>query len=144
ILARLQKESLTPQPEADKYALVRRVALDLTGLPPTSAEVEAFIQDHSPQAYEKLVDRLLAKPAFGEHWARMWLDLARYADSAGYADDPARTIWKYRDWVIKALNENKPFDVFTVEQIAGDLLPDPTEDQLVATAFHRNTLTNNE
>jgi mono/diheme cytochrome c family protein len=144
LLARLQREGLRPSPEADRYTLIRRVSLDLTGLPPTVAEVDAFVNDESPDAYEKLVDRLLAKPAFGEHWARMWLDLARYADSAGYADDPPRTIWKYRDWVIQALNENKPFDEFTVEQIAGDLLPSPTEDQLVATAFHRNTLTNNE
>lgn len=144
ILARLQREGLTFQPEADKYALVRRVALDLTGLPPTPEEVEAFLKDTSPQAYEKLVDRLLAKPAFGEHWARMWLDLARYADSAGYADDPLRTIWKYRDWVISAFNQNMPFDQFTIEQLAGDLLPNPTTDQLVATAFHRNTMTNNE
>jgi hypothetical protein len=144
VLTRLRKEGLKPSPEADRYALVRRVSLDLTGLPPTVAEVDAFVSDESPDAYEKLVDRLLAKPAFGEHWARVWLDLARYADSAGYADDPPRTIWKYRDWVIKAINENKPFDVFTIEQIAGDLLPSPTESQLVATAFHRNTLTNNE
>jgi hypothetical protein len=144
IFARLQKEGLTPQPEADKYALVRRVALDLTGLPPTPDEVEAFIKDDSPQAYEKLVDKLLAKPAYGEHWARFWLDLARYADSAGYADDPPRTIWKYRDYVINAFNANTRFDQFTVEQLAGDLLPNPTTGQLVATAFHRNTLTNSE
>lgn len=144
ILARLQAEGLTSQPEADKYTLARRVALDLIGLPPTLEEVEAFLKDSSPQAYEKLVDRLLAKPAFGEHWARMWLDLARYADSAGYADDPLRTIWKYRDWVINAFNANMPFDQFTIEQLAGDLLPNPTTDQLVATAFHRNTMTNNE
>jgi mono/diheme cytochrome c family protein len=144
ILARLEREGLSPSPPADKYALIRRVSLDLTGLPPTVEEVDAFVKDASPDAYEKLVDRLLAKPAFGEHWARMWLDLARYADSAGYADDPPRTIWKYRDWVIQAFNDNKPFDRFTIEQIAGDLLPNPTEDQLIATAFHRNTLTNNE
>ena len=144
IRARLEAGGLAPLPEADKYALVRRVALDLTGLPPTAAEAEAFVKDTSPQAYEKLVDALLAKPAFGEHWARMWLDLARYADSAGYADDPQRTIWKYRNYVINSLNANKPFDVFTVEQIAGDLLPNPTTEQLVATAFHRNTMTNSE
>src|SRR5205814_10447505 len=100
--------------------------------------------DRSPGAYEELVDRLLAKPAFGEHWARMWLDLARYADSAGYADDPSRTIWAYRDYVIKSFNANKPFDRFTLEQIAGDLLDDADEDDLIATAFHRNTMTNNE
>jgi Protein of unknown function (DUF1553)/Protein of unknown function (DUF1549)/Planctomycete cytochrome C len=144
LLAELKKKNLAFQPEADKYALARRVALDLTGLPPTWKEVEAFVKDASPNAYEKFVDAQLAKPAYGEHWARTWLDLARYADSAGYADDPARTIWAYRDYVIKSFNANKPFDQFTIEQIAGDLLPNPTEEQLVATAFHRNTLTNNE
>jgi Protein of unknown function (DUF1553)/Protein of unknown function (DUF1549)/Planctomycete cytochrome C len=135
---------LYPSPEADRYALVRRVFLDLTGLPPTIEEVDAFVKDEDLQAYENLVDDLLHRPSYGEHWARMWLDLARYADSAGYADDPPRTIWAYRDWVIKAINENKPFDEFTVEQIAGDLLPNPCEEQLIATAFHRNTMTNNE
>ena len=144
ILARLEREGLKPSPEADRAALVRRAALDLTGLPPTLEDVDRFLADTSPDAYETLVDRLLETPAHGEHWARMWLDLARYADSAGYADDPPRTIWAYRDYVIKSLNANKPFDQFTIEQIAGDLLPNPTEDQLVATAFHRNTLTNNE
>ena len=144
ILDRLKKEGLSSSKEADRYTLIRRVSLDLTGLPPTAEEVETFLADQSPDAYEKLVDGLLAKPAFGEHWARMWLDLARYADSAGYADDPGRTIWAYRDWVIRAFNENMPFDQFTIEQIAGDLLPNPTEQQLVATAFHRNTKTNNE
>ena len=113
-------------------------------LPPTLEEVDRFIGDADPQAYERLVDRLLEKKAFGEHWARMWLDLARYADSSGYADDPPRTIWAFRDYVIRSFNENKPFDQFTIEQIAGDMLPDPTSDQLIATAFHRNTLTNNE
>jgi hypothetical protein len=135
---------LQPSPEADRYTLARRVFLDLTGLPPTIEEVDSFVADVDPQAYEKLVDDLLHRSAFGEHWARMWLDLARYADSAGYADDPPRTIWAYRDWVIRALNENKPFDQFTIEQIAGDLLPNPSDDQLIATAFHRNTMTNNE
>ena len=144
ILARLELEGLRPSPEADRYALIRRVSLDLTGLPPTLEEVDAFVADADPLAYEKLVDRLLQKPAYGEHWARMWLDLARYADSAGYADDPARTIWLFRDYVIRSLNANKPFDQFTVEQIAGDLLPAAGEEQLIATAFHRNTLTNNE
>jgi hypothetical protein len=144
VRGRLEREKLVPSPEADKHTLIRRVALDLTGLPPTPQDVEAFLKDTSPQAYEKLVDRLLAKPAFGEHWARSWLDLARYADSAGYADDPARTIWKYRDYVIQSFNANKPFDQFTIEQIAGDLLPNPTTEQLVATAFHRNTMTNSE
>ncbi len=144
LLARLDSEKLKPSPEADRYALIRRVSLDLTGLPPTLEEVEAFIADTDPQAYEKLVDRLLQKSAYGEHWANLWLDLARYADSAGYADDPSRTIWLYRDYVIRALNENKPFDQFTIEQLAGDLLPNATDEQLVATAFHRNTLTNSE
>ena len=144
LLARMEKEGLKPSPEADRYALVRRLSLDLTGLPPTPAEADAFANDPDPQAYEKLVDKLLAKETYGEHWAHFWLDLARYADSAGYADDPARTIWLYRDYVIRSLNANKPFDQFTIEQIAGDLLPNPTEDQLAATAFHRNTLTNNE
>jgi mono/diheme cytochrome c family protein len=144
IFDRLRKEGLSPQPEADRYTLIRRVSMDLTGLPPTREEAEQFVNDPSPLAYERLVDRLLAKPAFGEHWARMWLDLARYADSAGYADDPARTIWKYRDYVIQSFNDNLPFDQFTIEQLAGDLLPNPTTSQLVATAFHRNTMTNNE
>jgi hypothetical protein len=144
ILARLQSERLTPSPEAERYALARRVALDLTGLPPTIEAAEAFVRDPAANAYEAYVDRLLASPAFGEHWARLWLDLARYADSAGYADDPPRTIWKFRDYVIQSLNANMPFDQFTIEQLAGDLLPSPTNDQLVATAFHRNTMTNNE
>ncbi len=144
LLSRLEKEGLRPSAPADKYALIRRVSLDLTGLPPTIEEVDAFVNDQDPKAYEKLVDRLLAKPTYGEHWAQMWLDLSRYADSAGYADDPARKIWLFRDYVIRSLNANKPFDQFTIEQIAGDLLPEPTEDQLIATAFHRNTLTNNE
>jgi hypothetical protein len=140
----MQSNGLSPSPEADRYALVRRVFLDLTGLPPTVEEVDAFVHDSRPQAYEELVDNLLHRPAYGEHWARMWLDLARYADSSGYAEDNPRTIWAYRDWVIKAFNQNKPFDQFTIEQIAGDLLPNATEDQLIATAFHRNTLTNSE
>ena len=144
IKARLDREGLKPTAEADRYTLARRAALDLTGLPPTWAEVEAFVNDKSADAYEKYVDKQLAKPAFGEHWARLWLDLARYADSAGYADDPPRTIWKYRDYVIKSFNANKPFDRFTVEQLAGDLLPDPSDEVLTATAFHRNTMTNNE
>src|SRR5207302_10274797 len=125
-------------------AWIRRVSLDLTGLPPTIEEVDRFEQDSRADAYERLVNRLLEKPAYGEHWARIWLDLARYADSAGYADDPPRTIWAYRDYVIRSFNANKPFDQFTIEQIAGDLLPHPTEGQRIATAFHRNTMTNNE
>ncbi len=144
ILARLEQQELTPSPEADATSLVRRLFLDLTGLPPRIEDVDAFVADTDPAAYEKLVDRLLSDKAYGEHWARMWLDLARYADSAGYADDPARTIWLYRDYVIDSINANKPFDQFTIEQIAGDLLPGATDEQLIATAFHRNTLTNNE
>jgi len=144
ILARLEREQLEPSPEADRSTLIRRLSLDLTGLPPKLEDVDAFLNDSSPEAYEKVVDRLLDSPAYGEHWARMWLDLARYADSAGYADDPPRTIWAYRDYVIRSLNQNKPFDQFSIEQIAGDLLPNPSEEQLIATAFHRNTLTNNE
>ena len=144
LLRRLHAEGLSPSPEADRYALVRRVSLDLTGLPPAWQEVQQFVNDSDPKAFEKLVDRLLEKQSYGEHWARMWLDLARYADSAGYADDPPRVIWAFRDYVIRSLNANKPFDQFTIEQIAGDLLPNPTDEQLVATAFHRNTLTNNE
>ncbi len=144
ILARLQREKLNPSPEADRYVLIRRLALDLTGLPPTVAEVDSFVHAKNPDAYEKLVDRLLARKTFGEHWARMWLDLARYADSAGYVSDVPRTIWAYRDYVIRSFNANKPFDQFTIEQLAGDLLPNPSEEQLIATAFHRNTQTNNE
>lgn len=144
ILARLEQEGLRPSVAADRYTLLRRVSLDLTGLPPTPEQVDAFVCDLRPNAYEQAVDGLLKSQAFGEHWARLWLDLARYADSAGYADDPPRTIWAYRDWVIRAFNANMPFDQFTIEQLAGDLLPDPTEEDRVATAFHRNTMTNNE
>ncbi len=144
VLAKLEAEGLTPSPAADRLTLARRVALDLTGLPPTWQEASDFASDPRTDAYEIYVDRMLAKPAFGERWASVWLDLARYADSAGYADDPLRTIWAYRDYVIRSLNENKPFDEFTIEQIAGDLMDDPSESQLIATAFHRNTMTNNE
>ena len=144
VLKKLQQRGWEPSPEADRLTLLRRVTLDLTGLPPSIEQQTAFASDTSDLAYERLVDELLATPAFGEHWGRKWLDLARYADSAGYADDPQRTIWAYRDWVIRAINEGKSFDAFTIEQLAGDLLPNPTDDQLVATAFHRNTLTNNE
>lgn len=141
---RLEKEKLQPQPEADRATLARRLSFDLTGLPPSPEDVDAFVKDPAPDAYERLVDRLLASPAYGEHWGRQWLDLARYADSAGYADDPSRSIWAFRDYVIRSFNANKPFDQFTIEQIAGDLLPNPTEEQLIATAFHRNTMTNSE
>jgi len=144
ILARLEAEGLAPQPEADRATLARRLALDLTGLPPPPEEIDAFVADPAADAVEKLVDRLLAHDGYGEHQARQWLDLARYADSAGYADDPARTIWGWRDWVVKAFDANMPFDEFTLKQIAGDLLPGGSLDDRVATAFHRNTLTNNE
>jgi hypothetical protein len=144
VLNRAHEKELSQSPLADRYSLARRAALDLTGLPPTLEEAEEFMQDTDVHAFEHYVDRLLKKQAYGEHWARHWLDQARYADSAGYADDPARTIWGFRDYVIRAFNDNKPFDDFTIEQLAGDLLADPTEEQLIATAFHRNTLTNNE
>jgi mono/diheme cytochrome c family protein len=144
ILARLEKEGLAQSPEADRATLIRRVSLDLTGLPPTWAEVEAFVHDASPDAYEKVVDRLLASSHFGENMARGWLDLARYADSNGYQVDLARSIWPYRDWVIRAFNDNKRFDAFTIEQLAGDLLPNATLDQRIATGFNRNTKINDE
>jgi len=144
VLARMKTQGLEPNNEADRYALIRRLSLDLTGLPPTLEEVDAFVTDSSKQAYENLVDRLLASNKYGERWAAMWLDLARYADSAGYANDPQRTIWLYRDWVINAFNTNMPFDQFTIEQIGGDLLEDASEQNIVATAFHRNTLTQSE
>ncbi|NBX29634.1 DUF1549 domain-containing protein, partial [bacterium] len=144
VLARLEAEGLAPQPEADRATLARRLALDLTGLPLAPEEIDAFVADPAPDAVDKLVDRLLAHDGYGEHQARQWLDLARYADSAGYADDPHRTIWGWRDWVVKAFDANMPFDEFTLKQLAGDLLPNATLDDRVATAFHRNTLTNNE
>jgi hypothetical protein len=144
ILARLESEGLKPSPEADRATLIRRVYLDLIGLPPTPAEVDAFVNDSREDAYELLVDRLLASPQFGERWARHWLDLARYADSHGFQRDDLREIWAYRDWVIRAMNADMPFDQFTIEQLAGDLLPDATVEQKVATGFHRCTMTNVE
>jgi len=144
ILARLEAEGLAAQPEADRATLARRLSLDLVGLPPSLAEVDAFVADPASDAVERHVDRLLAHEGYGEHMAREWLDLARYADSAGYADDPPRTIWGWRDWVIRAFDAHMPFDEFTVRQLAGDLLPGATLDDRVATAFHRNTPTNNE
>ncbi|MFQ3593481.1 MAG: PSD1 and planctomycete cytochrome C domain-containing protein, partial [Gemmataceae bacterium] len=144
ILARLEKEGLAPTPEADRATWLRRVTLDLTGLPPTPQEVRDFLADHRADAYERVVDRLLASPAYGEHQARYWLDLARYADTNGYEKDERRSIWPYRDWVIRAFNANMPFDQFTLEQLAGDLLPEATTDQKIATGFHRNTMTNTE
>ncbi|MCA9211761.1 MAG: PSD1 domain-containing protein [Planctomycetales bacterium] len=144
VLSGLEAVDLKPMPEASRYKLLRRVSLDLTGLPPTIEEINEFIADQRPDAYERAVDRLLDSSAYGERWARVWLDLARYADTNGYEKDSHRTVWAYRDWVIKALNRDVPFDQFTIEQIAGDLLASPTEDQLIATAFHRNTMTNTE
>lgn len=144
ILNKIKENNLSPSEEAGRYDLVRRVYLDLTGLPPSQEQIAAFVNDHSEQAYENLVDQLLASPKYGEHWASMWLDMARFADSKGYEADRAREIWKFRDWVIKAFNDDMPFDQFTIEQLAGDLLPDPSINQLIATAFHRNTLNNDE
>jgi hypothetical protein len=144
ILARLEEKKVTPSPEADRPTLLRRVSLDLTGLLPTPEEVEEFVKDTRPDAYERVVERLLVSPHYGERWARHWLDQARYADSNGYTIDGDRTMWPYRDWVIRALNDDMPFDQFTVEQLAGDLLPKPTKLQLLATAFHRNTMINEE
>ena len=139
-----RRKACSPRPRPAKDALLRRVSLDLIGLPPTPAEIDAFVADTRPDAYERLVDRLLASPHYGERWARPWLDLARYADSNGYEKDGLRTMWKYRDWVIDALNADMPFDQFTIEQIAGDMLPNATRDQRIATGFHRNTLLNQE
>jgi mono/diheme cytochrome c family protein len=144
VLARLEREELKPSVEADRATLARRLYLDLTGLPPSVKEVDEFVADQSQQAYEQLVDRLLASPHYGERWARPWLDLARYADSNGYEKDRPRVMWKYRDWVINALNRDMPFDQFTIEQLAGDMLPGATVDQKIATGFHRNTLLNQE
>ena len=136
IVARLEKEGLKPSPLAPRETLIRRVAMDLTGIPPTPEEVDAFVADKSPDAYEKLVDRLLASPRYGERMAWDWLDASRYADTNGYQGDNERTMWPWREWVIRAFNENMPYDRFTVEQLAGDLLPDATRDQKLATAFN--------
>lgn len=147
ILARLEREGIAPSPQADARTLIRRLSLDLTGLLPQPAEVEAFVKafrKNQDKAYGALVERLLASPHYGERWGRHWLDQARYADSNGYTIDGERVMWPYRDWVIQALNEDKPFDRFTIEQLAGDLLPNPTKSQLVATGFHRNTVINEE
>ncbi len=145
ILARLEHEGIAPSPEASKLTLLRRVSLDLTGLPPTPEQVRDYLNDNRPDAYERLVDRLLDSPHYGEKWARYWLDLARYADSDGYEKDRSRPwAWRYRQWVIDALNRDLPFDQFTIQQLAGDLLPNRNLDTLVATGFNRNTLTNRE
>ena len=143
--AKLSEKKITPSPEADRHTLIKRVHYDVLGLPPTIAEVDDFLSDKSPKAYEAMVDRALSSPHYGERWGRHWLDAARYADSDGYEKDRARPdAWRYRDWVIRAVNDDLPFDQFTIEQIAGDLLPDATPEQVVATAFHRQTLTNTE
>ncbi len=144
VRARLATEGLAPAPEADRPALLRRASLDLTGLPPTPEEIEGFVSDGSPDAYGKQIDRLLASPHFGERWASLWLDLARYADTKGYEKDDNRTVWKYRDWVVDAFNRNLPYDRFIVEQLAGDLIPQATVDQHIATGFHRQTQVNDE
>ncbi len=144
ILAEMEKRGMTPNPEADRRTLARRLSLDLTGLPPTPADVEAFVNDKSPDAYEKYVDKMMKSPHYGEHRARYWLDAARYADTHGIHFDNFREIHAYRDWVINAFNKNQPFDQFTIDQLAGDLLPNPSLDQLVATGFNRCNITSNE
>src|SRR2546423_13948145 len=144
ILARLDREGLKPSPEADRVTLLRRLSFDWAGLPPTPEAVAAFVKDKSKEAYEKQVERLLASPHYGERWGRHWLDAARYADSDGYEKDKPRQVWFYRDWLIKALNRDMPYDRFIVEQIAGDLLPNATQDQIVATGFLRNSMINEE
>lgn len=148
VIEKLKEKKLDHNPEADRETLIRRVSLDLTGLPPSEEQVKAFVEDTSADAYGKLVDSLLASPAYGERWAAMWMDLARYSDTKGYERDASRVIWKYRDYVISAFNKDKPFDQFTIEQLAGDLLKGPggfpTDEQLIATAFHRNTMNNDE
>ncbi|MBX2841951.1 MAG: DUF1553 domain-containing protein [Flammeovirgaceae bacterium] len=144
VMKKLVDNKLIPSKVADPYTLIRRLSLDITGLPPTEDQVNRFLVDSSYQNYEQLADEMLASPKYGEHWASMWLDLARYADSRGYEKDSYRSIWQYRDWVIKAFNNDMPFDQFTVEQLAGDLLPNPNIDQLVATGFHRNSVSNDE
>jgi hypothetical protein len=144
VLTRLEKEGLQPSPEADRVTLIRRLSLDLIGLPPTLSDVDAFLADKSEEAYENVVDRLLASPHYGERWGRHWLDAARYADSDGFEKDKSRQVWFYRDWVINALNRDLPYDQFIIEQLAGDLLPNATQDQKVATGFLRNSMINEE
>lgn len=144
VLDRLEPVGLQPSPDADPATLVRRLYLDIIGIPPSRQQALAFINNYSEEQYAKTVDELLGSPQYGEKWASWWLDLARYSDTKGYERDVTRTIWRYRDWVIRSLNEDKPFDQFTTEQLAGDLLANPTDEQLVATAFHRNTMNNDE
>ena len=144
VRADLRGTGLAPSPEASRETLIRRVSIDLTGLPPTIAEIDAFLADRAPNAFEKVVDRLLASPAFGERMAADWLDVARYADSHGYQDDGMRQMSPWRDWVIEAFNRNMPIDQFITWQLAGDLLPDPTPEQRLATAFNRNHMQSQE
>ncbi|MBL8848352.1 MAG: PSD1 domain-containing protein [Planctomycetaceae bacterium] len=144
VLAEIEQRGLAPATEADRRTLIRRLSLDLTGLPPMPADVERFVADASPDAYEQLVERLLASPRYGERWTLAWLDVARYADTGGYQGDIARVMWPWRDWVIASLNANQPFDEFTIEQLAGDLLPNPTREQRLATGFNRNHRINDE
>ncbi|MCK7555835.1 DUF1549 domain-containing protein [Chitinophaga sedimenti] len=141
---KLREQKLTTAPEADKATLLRRASLDITGLPPSEKLAQQFLNDQDAGAYERLVDSLLASPQYGERWTSMWLDLARYADTKGYERDGYRSIWRYRDWLIQSFNEDKPYNTFLLEQVAGDLLADPTDAQYIATAFHRNTMTNDE
>lgn len=144
VLSRLESKSLQPQPEATRAELIRRVSLDLTGLPPASSDVSLFLNDVTPDAYEKMVDRLLASPRFGERMAWDWLDAARYADTNGYQGDGERSMWPWRDWVVQAFNNDMPFDQFTVNQIAGDLIPKAHPDQVLASGFNRNHMINGE
>ncbi|MHC5537585.1 DUF1549 domain-containing protein, partial [Singulisphaera rosea] len=144
VLDRLEREGLSASPEAPRETLLRRVTLDLTGLPPTPEEVDAFLGDRAPDAYERVVDRLLASPRYGERMAWDWLDASRYADTNGYQGDGERMMWPWRDWVVRAFNQNVPYDRFTVEQVAGDLLPDATREQRIATGFNRNHMINGE
>ncbi|MFZ0590854.1 MAG: DUF1549 domain-containing protein, partial [Bryobacteraceae bacterium] len=144
VAQRLEMEGLMPAAEADRTTLIRRVTLDLTGLPPTPQEVEAFKRDTSPDAYEKLVDRLLASPRYAERMAFRWMEAARYGDTNGYQLDGPRDMWRWRDWVIQAFDRNMPFNEFTIDQIAGDLLTHPNLDQMIATGFNRNHRTNSE
>ena len=144
ILASLEARGLRPAPETTRETLIRRLTFDLTGLPPTLDEIDAFVADRAPDAYEKVVDRLLASPAYGERMAADWLDIARYADSHGYQDDGMRQMWPWRDWIISAFNRNLPMDQFITWQLAGDLLPNPTEEQRLATGFNRNHMQTQE
>src|SRR5688572_4990584 len=143
VLAKLESKGLSPSAEASRVQLIRRLKLDLLGLPPTPEEVDGFVQDNGPEAYERLVSQYLSSPHYGERWGRHWLDVARYADSSGYEADIPRSAWRYRDWVIKALNQDLPFDEFVVQQLAGDLVPEPTAETRIATAFHANNSLDN-